>query len=58
LIKQDPAVIASVIDDDLVVDLKWVAASDDSQLAEALGSGQLANSGPTMDEMVVEEAAE
>lgn len=58
LIKQDPAVIASVIGDDLVVDLRWVAASDDAQLAEALGSGQLATGGHTMDEMLVEEAAE
>ncbi len=32
-----PALFATVHDDDLCVDLRWIAASDDSKLAEALG---------------------
>ena len=38
LIKQDPSVIASVMEDDLVIDLRWIPASEDAQLAEALSA--------------------
>lgn len=33
-----PAIFASTLDDDLIVDLRWIAAADDGKLAEALGS--------------------
>ena len=46
LIKQDPSVIASVMEDDLVIDLRWIPASEDAQLAEALGSVRLDNDAP------------
>lgn len=36
--KQNPAVIASTDGEDLVIDLRWIPASDDSILADSLGS--------------------
>ena len=35
-----PSLEASIDDDQLAIDLRWIAPADDSKIAEALGSGE------------------
>lgn len=46
--KQNPAVITSTDGEDLVIDLRWIPASDDSQLSDTLGSGEASEAVPSV----------